>query len=99
MQFDFHGAETISFWLILKKEDVTLCLTDPGFEINMLVTADLETFFKLWGGRISYQEALHDDDVSVEGAPSLIRAFPHWFGWSPAAPVGSPAVMNAVSEG
>ncbi|MCI0398370.1 MAG: helix-turn-helix transcriptional regulator [Chloroflexi bacterium] len=87
-QFDFHGAERVTFWLILATDDVTICLTDPGYEINVLVTADLAAFFKLWAGRISYQEALVNYKVSVEGIPSLIRAFPDWFGWRAAAPVG-----------
>lgn len=56
VQFDFNGAKVMSFWLILTREDVSLCLTDPGYEINLLVTADLSVFFKLWKGRISYQE-------------------------------------------
>ncbi|MSP13813.1 MAG: transcriptional regulator [Chloroflexi bacterium] len=86
-QFDFHGAATVTFWLILAREDVTLCLTDPGYEINILITADLAAFFKLWAGRISYQEALINDAVSIDGIPSLVRAFPDWFGWSAAAPV------------
>ena len=82
VQFDFHGAVTVTFWLILTKDDVSLCLTDPGFEINVLVTAELAAFFKLWGGRISYHEALNKYDVSVEGVPSLVRTFPQRFGWS-----------------
>lgn len=85
-QFDFSGAATVSFWLILSRDDVTLCLTDPGYEVNLLVTADLASFFKLWGGRMSYQEALSNGAVHIEGAPSLARTFPQWFGWSAAAP-------------
>src|SRR5579871_1472312 len=53
-QFDFPGAATISFWLILTQQDVTLCLTDPGYEVHLLVTADLAAFYKLWGGRTTY---------------------------------------------
>ncbi|MCL4249891.1 MAG: helix-turn-helix transcriptional regulator [Anaerolineae bacterium] len=87
VEFRFHGAKTETYWLVLKPEDVTLCLTDPGYEINLLVTADLATFFKLWLGRISYTDALRDYDVDVEGSPRLVRAFPQWFAWSPAAPV------------
>lgn len=85
-QFDFHGAATVSFWLILAKSDVTLCLTDPGYEINLLITADLAAFFKLWGGRISYQDALATGVVRVDGMPALTRAFPQWFGWSDTLP-------------
>jgi DNA-binding HxlR family transcriptional regulator len=86
VQFDFYGAEKATYWLVLKTEDVTLCLTDPGFDLDLLVTADLAAFFKLWLGRISYEEALRDDEVRVDGAPRLMRAFPGWFAWSAAAP-------------
>jgi len=86
-QFDFCGAATVTFWLILTTEDVTLCLTDPGYEINVLVTADLAVTYKLWGGRIGYREALNDYNVTVEGVPSLVRAFPKWFGWDVPVPV------------
>jgi DNA-binding HxlR family transcriptional regulator len=85
-QFDFHGAATVSFWLVLTRADVTLCLTDPGYEVNLLVTADLATFYRLWGGRIGYYEALSIYGVSVEGLPGLTRVFPHWFGWGAAIP-------------
>jgi hypothetical protein len=51
------------------------------YEINLLVTADLAAFFKLWGGRISYYEAINTGVVRVEGIPSFVRAFPQWFGW------------------
>jgi hypothetical protein len=87
VQFKFHGAEKGTFWLVLNKEDVTLCLTDPGYELNLLVTADLATFYKLHAGRIQYNDALTHYDVKVEGIPSLTRAFPGWFGWGIEAPV------------
>jgi hypothetical protein len=85
VQYDFHGAETGTFWLILTIADITLCLTDPGYEIDVLVTADLAAFFKLWGRRISYQQALNDYEIRVEGIPGLTRAFPNWFGWTTTA--------------
>lgn len=95
VQFNFYGAETVTYWLVLTAEEVNLCLTDPGFELNLLVTADLAAFFKVWLGRISYQEALDADQVRVEGAPRLTRAFPNWFALSAAAPeVRNARVLN-----
>jgi DNA-binding HxlR family transcriptional regulator len=87
IQFQFHGAKSDVYWLILKPDDVTLCLTDPGYEVNLLITADIATFFKLWLGRITYSEAIDIYDVNVEGHPRLMQAFPNWFSWSPASPV------------
>jgi DNA-binding HxlR family transcriptional regulator len=87
IQFNFHGAKTETYWLVLAKQDVTVCLTDPGYEINIFVAADLATYFKLWLGRLTYTEAVSDYDIRVEASPRLLRAFPDWFAWSVAAPV------------
>jgi hypothetical protein len=96
VQFDFYGAKTETYWLVLAVEDVTVCLTHPGYEIDVLVVADLATFFKLWLGRIDYHEAINDYDVTVAGIPRLTRGFPNWFEWSPAAPAVRAA--RAASE-
>jgi DNA-binding HxlR family transcriptional regulator len=85
VQFNFYGAANETYWLVLSKADATICLTDPGYEVNVLVTADLAAFFKLWLGRIDYYEAVNGPDICVEGIPRYIRAFPQWFAWSPAA--------------
>ena len=86
IQFDFYGAATDSYWLVLSADDVTLCQTNPGYEINVWVRADVSTFFKVWLGRIEYHEAIHSDTIQVEGQPRLVRGFPTWFAWSAAAP-------------
>jgi len=58
-------------------------------------------FYKLWGGRISYQDALITAVVRVEGIPKLTRAFPQWFGWADVMPAKSstpaPARMSGIS--
>ena len=90
VQFDLYGgrlgSSVHSAWLLLTVSDVTLCLTDPGFEVDVLVTADLAVFFKLWWMRISYHDAINDYDFRVEGTPRMMRNFPVWFGWSTTAP-------------
>ena len=86
IQFDFHGAAKDTYWLLLSADDVTLCQTDPGYEVNVWVNADLAAFFKLWLGRIDYHEALNSDSIQIDGLPRLVRAFPTWFTWSLAAP-------------
>lgn len=82
IQFNFYGAERSSYWLVLNPDDVTLCLTDPGFDVNVMVVADLVTFFQVWAHRISLQDALEAERIRMEGVPRLIHAFPDWFEWS-----------------
>lgn len=86
IQFDFRGAVGDSYWLVLTREDVSVCLTSPGFELDLLVTADLATYFKIWLGRTSFSEALAAGLVEIDGIPVLADAFPNWFGYSYAAP-------------
>jgi DNA-binding HxlR family transcriptional regulator len=85
VQFNFRGTKKEVFWLVLAVEDVSVCLTHPGFEVDVLVTADLSTFYQVWLGRISYAEALRERKVEVEGIPTFVRNFSYWFAWSPVA--------------
>ena len=85
VQFDFVGVVEGSYWLILAAEDVSVCLKYPGFDVDVLVTAELDRFLQVWLGRISYEEALREQWLVVDAIPSLRRAFPRWFAWSPAA--------------
>ena len=86
IQFDFQHKKQETYWLLLKPNDVSICLTYPGFETDVLVTTPLTTFFQLWMGRIEYSEALAEHGMTVEAIPALVRAFPTWFAWSLAAP-------------
>jgi DNA-binding HxlR family transcriptional regulator len=85
VQFDFYGARTESYWLLLEPSDVSVCLQYPGFDIDLLVTADLAAFYQVWMGRVSFAEALERKWVQLDGILALVRAFPTWFTWSPAA--------------
>jgi hypothetical protein len=78
----------------LTKEDVSVCLTYPGFETDVLVTADLATFYQVWLGRISFSDALKKRRIEIEAILALAQAFPNWFSYSP----GVPGVRAAMAE-
>ena len=86
VQFDFKGAVKETDWLVLQKEDVSVCLSHPGFDIDVLVTADIATLFKVWLGRMEFSEALHQQQIEIDAIPALARAFPDWFAYSYAVP-------------
>ncbi len=92
VQLDFKGAADERFWLVLTKDDVSICLTDPGFELDILVTSDLSTFYQIWLGRISYFEAQKDGLVKIDATPALADALPTWFLYSHTA-----ATVQAVN--
>jgi DNA-binding HxlR family transcriptional regulator len=85
IQFDFRRAPQQSYWLLIEPNDVSVCLKDPGFDVDVVVTSDIMTFYQVWLGRLSVVNALRQKLVHLDGAPTDIRAFPTWFTWSPMA--------------
>lgn len=91
VQFDFAGPVEGRYWLVIARQDVSVCIKHPGFEIDVLVTADLSTLFQVWLGRIRYVDAQRDRALCVETTPALERLFPRLFALS----VTAPAVQRA----
>jgi DNA-binding HxlR family transcriptional regulator len=94
VQFNFTGAVDETLWLMLTIEDVSVCLTYPGFDVNVLVTADIAAFYEVWLGRLEWDTAVHQGQIEVDAIPALARAFPDWFAYSLAAP----AVRRVMGE-
>lgn len=86
VQFDFRGAESVTYWLVLAPSDVSICLTHPGYDIDLLVRADLATCFQVWLAYMSFADAVRQRQIEVTGPSTLVRAFPAWFSLSLAAP-------------
>ena len=93
VQFDVCGQRTGSYWFVMEPTQVSLCLKHPGFEIDVLVTADISALYRVWLGRITLAEALHEGLIEPDGTTPLIRAFPGWFALSPFASVVRAAVV------
>jgi DNA-binding HxlR family transcriptional regulator len=83
VQFDFHGARSGTYWLIFNRSDVSLCLQHPRFEVDLRVVADLAMFYRVWLGREQFGAPLARRQIRLDGVPTLVRAFPRWFAWSP----------------
>ena len=65
-------------WLVLERTGVDLCLKDPGFEVDLVVTADAATIARVWMGAVSFPDAVRSGGLRVEGPRDLVRAFPSW---------------------
>jgi DNA-binding HxlR family transcriptional regulator len=85
IQFDFGGRPRQSYWLLIERADVSVCLKNPGFDVDVTVSADIVAFYRVWLGRVSLSEALHRQQVRLDGASADVRAFSSWFAWSPMA--------------
>ena len=85
VEFDFTGPRPHRAWLLLERSEVSVCVTPPGFDSDLIVKADLAFFYRLWLGHVEYDAAIRSGAVVVEGLPALVREFPRWLMWSPMA--------------
>jgi DNA-binding HxlR family transcriptional regulator len=85
VEFDFTGPGGRRVWLLLARREVSVCVTPPGFDSDLIVRADLALFYRVWFGQIEYEAAVRRGSVVVEGPPALARQIPRWFMWSPMA--------------
>jgi DNA-binding HxlR family transcriptional regulator len=85
IEFDFRGGPKQKYWLLIESTDVSVCLKHPGFDTDMIVTADIRTFYRVWLGQITLLDALRAQKLHLDGTPADLKAFPQWFTWSPMA--------------
>jgi len=85
VEFEFSGPRPQRVWLVLERSEVSVCVTPPRFETDLVVRTSLAYFLHLWFGRVDFETALRCGAVVLEGAPSLAREFPKWLLWSPLA--------------
>lgn len=85
IEFDFRRSPKQKYWLLIKPTDVSVCLKHPGFEVDVIVTADITTFYRVWLGHATLPDALRTQKIHLDGIPADLRTFPQWFTWSPMA--------------
>lgn len=71
--------------MLLEPTEVSVCLKHPGFDVDVIVSADIIALYRVFNGHATLAEALHSKQVRLEGSPADLRAFPQWFTWSPMA--------------
>jgi DNA-binding HxlR family transcriptional regulator len=94
-RFDFRAVppasrKTSTFWLLLERPEADLCVTDPGFEVDVFVEADLASFARVWLGQVPMREAMRSGAIRLAGDTQAVRAFPSWLLLSTLAAVPRP---------
>ena len=86
IEFNFPEAHRgRRVWLLLDPSGSSVCERDEGFEVDLLVNADIGEFMRIWMGRSTWTDALESGKLRVQGPRDLVRAFPTWFALSPFA--------------
>lgn len=79
-------ASQKTWWLIVEPDgSVDLCSVDPGFEVDLLVSATLRAMTSIWMGLTTVKEEARDDSFQLDGDKALARSMQTWLGLSPFA--------------
>jgi len=103
VRFDFRRIPSChrgprTFWLLLERPEVELCIEDPGYEVDLYVEADLTALAQAWLGDVPFSSVLRSGDVELTGSRTLVRDFPTWWLLSPFARVPRPSGAHVAAS-
>ncbi|NNE07270.1 MAG: helix-turn-helix transcriptional regulator [Gemmatimonadetes bacterium] len=80
LEFDFSGApaDCRRFWLVNDNGEVEMCLTHPGFDVDLSVRSDLKVFVECWRGFRDLRNEIRARRIKLRGPRDLKRQFPDW---------------------
>ncbi len=74
-----EGPEgTRQYWIIGDRSGLELCVSDPGYPVDLYITTDARTLIWVWNGDIALRTAIADGRIELHGTSELVRAFPGW---------------------
>ena len=80
------GDQPAHYWFICKPGmALDLCMSDPGFDVDLYVEAEFKALTSAWMGYSSLQAEISQDRIYLSGDPLLIRAMESWLGKCPHA--------------
>ncbi|MGH8072338.1 MAG: winged helix-turn-helix transcriptional regulator [Candidatus Entotheonellia bacterium] len=81
-EFPDQPANKRCWWLLKERDDLDLCLQDPGFDVDLTVSVDLRTMTRVWLGDLAIADALRTGALTLKGSAVLRLSFPDWIGLS-----------------
>lgn len=80
IQFEFSDAPTTMrlWWLVIEDGETDLCMSDPGYEVDLYLSTDLRSMTEVWLGRVPLKHALRDGTIELIGDRALERSIASW---------------------
>lgn len=67
-----------AWWLVVTGGEVDLCLSDPGYPVDLQVTSRVQSMIDVWSGDERIGDAIRSEAIALEGPWRLRQAFPSW---------------------
>jgi len=75
------------FWILVERGEPSVCVVDPGFEVDVIITSDVGSLLEFWLGRLTLRDAMRSGRIEFTGPPALTRRMPALFELSEMAPI------------
>lgn len=93
IRFHFTDVERYAdWWLVARRDEVDLCVNDPGKDVDVWFTSSVKTLTRIWMGESGYRQAVRDGSLTLVGDPALTRNVTDWMSNSQFA--GLPAASD-----
>jgi hypothetical protein len=76
---DADGPGRRQGWLDIQHGAVTVCTDDPGYDIDLAITADTGQMQRWLVGLVPFRDLIANGHARMLGPSRLARAFPTWF--------------------
>ncbi len=83
VQFDHTAPVRRSYWVVVEEGAASVCLQDPGFDVDAVVTCTTPALGRVFSGNESWGDAVRAGAIQVSGPRAIANALPKWFLWSP----------------
>ncbi len=74
------------YWIVAE-EEASLCLADPGFDVDVTLRTDRAALYRTYLGHSSLADAQRNGRVELDGSKKAVRAFFDAFRQSPVASI------------
>ncbi|HVM66639.1 MAG TPA: winged helix-turn-helix transcriptional regulator [Acidimicrobiales bacterium] len=64
------------YWIVIDSQGPSVCDFDPGFDVDVTVTADVATLHRVWLGHEPITDAMRAGRLAFEGPRALTRRMP-----------------------
>lgn len=75
------------FWIVVEAGEPSVCLEDPGFEVDVTMTSDFGSLYQVWLGRTPLKDALKSGRLEFIGPTAFTRRMGRVFRLSPLASI------------
>jgi DNA-binding HxlR family transcriptional regulator len=79
IHFQFTDIKSLSrWWIVARRDEVDLCVSDPGKDVDVWFTTSVKTMVNIWMGESTYRQAIRNGSLKLVGNSALTRSITDW---------------------